>query len=139
VSVWLAFGLIVGGLIVVAIAILITDIARGDVGGGRHTMARARRLLVIALDPGTREGAERWIAEQREKEPDRRFFLLDDTEGEDPLLAVEHAIDHDRPDAIVVARPEGENPRLETGVYGALKEERRVPVDAIYVSSEART
>lgn len=138
-SVWLAFGLIVFGLAVVAVAILITDVARGDVGGGRHTMARARRLLVVALDPGTREGAEAWIAEQREEDPARRFFLLDDTEGEDLLLAVEHAIDHDRPDAIVVARLEGENPHLATGVYGALKEERRVPVDAIYVSSsEAR-
>ena len=69
-SVWLAFGLIVGGLAVVAVAVLVTDIARGDVGGGRHTMARARRLLVVALDPGTRAGAERWIAEQREEDPD---------------------------------------------------------------------
>lgn len=136
-SVWLAFGLIVGGLAVVAVAVLVTDIARGDVGGGRHTMARARRLLVVALDPGTRAGAERWIAEQREEDPERRFFLLDDTDGEDVLLAVEHAIDHDQPDAIVVARIEGENPHLETGVYGALKEGRRVPVDAIYVTPEA--
>ncbi len=39
---WLAIGLIVIGLLVVALAVLGFDISRGDVGGGRHTMARAR-------------------------------------------------------------------------------------------------
>lgn len=135
-SVWLAIGLIVVGLVVVAIAILITDIARGDVGG-RHTMARARRLLVVATDPQTTGGAERWIAEQRTEFPDRQFFLLADAEGEDLFLAVDAAIERERPDAVVVARLEDESPTLLSGLYGALKEDAKVPVDAIYVSAEA--
>jgi hypothetical protein len=137
VSVWLAFGLIVIGLGIVAVAVLISDIARGDVGGGRHTMARARRLLVIATDPGTRAGAERWIAEQRAEDPERQFFMLDDVGDEELMRAIEHAIDHDRPDAVIVARHEGESHMTLSGIYGALKEESRVPVDAIYVSTEA--
>ena len=136
-SVWLAIGLIVVGLVVVAIAILITDIARGDVGGGRHTMARARRLLVVATDPQTTKGAERWIAEQRAEYPDRQFFLLDDTEGEDLFLAVDAAIERERPDAVVVARHDDESHTLLSGLYGALKEDAKVPVDAIYVGAEA--
>mgnify|MGYP001161694353 FL=1 len=136
-SVWLAIGLIVAGLVVVAIAILITDIARGDVGGGRHTMERARRFLVVATDPQTTRGAERWIAEQRVENPDRQFFLLDDTEGEDLFLAVNAAIERERPDAVVVARHDEESHSMLSGLYGALKEDATVPVDAIYVSAEA--
>jgi hypothetical protein len=45
---WLAIGLVVVGMAAVAVTVLLFDIARGDVGGGRHTLARARRLLVIA-------------------------------------------------------------------------------------------
>ena len=136
-SVWLGIGLIVIGLAVVAVAILITDIARGDVGGGRHTMARARRLLVIATDPRTTRGAQDWIAEQRAEHPDRQYFLLDDTEGEDLFLAVSHAIERERPDAVVVARRDDESHSMLSGLYGALKEDATVPVDAIYVGAEA--
>lgn len=135
-SVWLAIGLIVAGLVVVAIAILITDVARGDVGGGRHTMERARRLLVVATDPDTTRGAERWIAEQRSAHPDRQFFLLDDTEGDDLFLAVSNAIERERPDAVVVARRDEESHSMLSGLYGALKEDATVPVDAIYVGAE---
>jgi hypothetical protein len=60
---WLVIGLIVLGLAAVALAILVSDVARGDVGGGRHTMERARRLLVVATDAETRGGADRWIRE----------------------------------------------------------------------------
>lgn len=136
-SVWLAFGLIVGGLVVVAVAILITDIARGDVGGGRHTMERARRLLVVATDAETSRGAERWIAEQRAEHPDRQFFLLDDSQGEELFLAVSDAIEREKPDAVVVARHDDENHAMLSGLYGALKEDSTVPVDAIYVGAEA--
>ena len=135
-SVWLAFGMIIGVLVIVAVAVLISDIARGDVGGGRHTMARARRLLVVATDPETTRGAERWIDEQRAEHPDRQFFLLDDTEGEDLFLAVNNAIERERPDAVVVARRDDESHALLSGLYGALKEDATVPVDAIYVGAE---
>ena len=135
-SVWLAIGLIVIGLAVVAVAILIADIARGDVGGGRHTMARARRLLVVATDEQTRAGAERWVAEQRREHPDRQFFVLADTEEEEIFLAVHEAIERERPDAVVVARHDEESHSVLSGLYGALKEDATVPVDAIYVGAE---
>jgi hypothetical protein len=135
-SVWLAIGFLVFALVAVAIAILITDIARGDLGGGRHTMARAGRLLVVATDPETRAGAQRWVDEQRAENAERQFFLLEDTEGEELHLAVEHATERYKPDAIVVARHEGESPAALTGLYGSLKEDARVPVDAIYVGAE---
>ena len=137
-SVWLAIGLIVLGLIVVAVAILVTDVARGDVGGGRHTMARAQRLLVVATDPQTTRGAARWIDEQRAEHPARQYFLLDDTQGEELFLAVHDAIEREKPDAIVVARHDDESHSTLSGLYGALKEDATVPVDAIYVGAEAR-
>lgn len=135
-SAWLALGLLVAGLIAVALAILAADVARGDVGGGRHTMERARRLLVVATDEQTRAGAERWIDEQRREHPDRQFFVLADAEGQDLLMAIEQAIERERPDAVVVARHEEEVHSTLAGVYGMLKENARVPVDAIYVDRE---
>jgi hypothetical protein len=135
-SVWLAIGLIVIGLVVVAAAILISDIARGDVGGGRHTMARARRLLVVATDEQTRAGAERWVAEQRREHPEQQFFVLEDTAEDEIFLAVHEAIERERPDAVVVARHDEESHSVLSGLYGALKEDATVPVDAIYVGAE---
>ena len=135
-SVWLAFGLIVAGLVVVAIAILITDIARGDVGGGRHTMERAQRLLIVATDPQTTRGAERWIAEQRSEHPDRQFFRLDAPGGGDLSPAVTSGTGRDRRVAVGGARRDDESHTLLSGLYGALKEDATVPVDAIYVGAE---
>jgi hypothetical protein len=137
VSVFAAIGLVVLGLIVVALAILATDIARGDVGGGRHTMERARRVLVVATDDETRGGAERWISEQRREHPDRQFFVLADTEGQELYMAVQDAIDRERPDAVIVTRHERDSHATATGLYGRLKDDLRVPVDAIYVGSDA--
>ncbi|MDQ5839611.1 MAG: hypothetical protein M3537_00325 [Chloroflexota bacterium] len=135
-SAWLAIGLVVVGLVAVALAILAADIGRGDVGGARHTIERARRLLVVATDERTRNGAERWIREQRSEHPDLQFFVLSDAEGQELYMAIQEAIERDRPDAIVVARhAEGSHSAL-AGVYGRLKEDLSVPVDAIYVPEE---
>ena len=130
---WLAIALVVGGLAAVAIAILVADIARGDVGGGRHTMERVRRLLVVATDDDTRAGAERWIEEQRREHPDRQFFVLADAEGQELYMAVRDAIERERPDAIVVTRHEDDSHSTLEGIYGRLKEHGTLPVDAIYV------
>lgn len=137
-SVWLAIGLVAIGLAAVAIAILIGDIARGDVGGGRHTMERARRLLVVATDDETRGGAERWIDEQRVEHPDRQYLVLADTEGQELYLAVMDAVERERPDAIVVTRHEDDSHATLSGIYGRLKEDSPLPVDAIYVEREQR-
>lgn len=135
-SVWLAIGLVVAGLAVVAAVILIGDIARGDVGGGRHTLERARRLLVIATDAQTRGGAERWIAEQRREHPDRQYLVLADAEGQELYEAVQDTIERERPDAIVVTRHDEESHSMLTGIYGRLKEDAPLPVDAIYVARD---
>lgn len=136
VSTWLALGLVIAGLVAVALAILAADVARGDVGGGRHTMARARRLLVVATDEQTRGGAERWIEEQRREHPDSQFFVLADAEDQELFMAIQEAIERERPDAVVVARHEEESHSTLAGVYGRLKDDARVPVDAIYVAKE---
>ena len=131
---WLAIGLLVIGLAAVAAVILIGDIVRGDVGGGRHTMERARRLLVVATDAQTRGGAERWIEEQRREHPDRQFLVLVDTEGQELFEAVQDAIERERPDAIVVTRHDEESHSTLSGIYGRLKEDSPLPIDAIYVA-----
>ena len=136
---WLAIGLLVIGLAGVAAVVLVFDILRGDVGGGRHTLARARRMLVVATDPGTEAGAEEWIAEQRAQRPDLQFFLLTAPESQELFVAVEEVLDRERPDAIVMARHAGESHWAHEGTFGRLKEELRVPVDAIFVGEEART
>jgi hypothetical protein len=135
-SVWLAIGLLAAGLVAVAAVMLIADIARGDVGGGRHTMERARRLLIIATDDETRDGAERWIDEQRVEHPERQYLVLADAEGQDLYMAVQDAIERERPDVIVVTRHDEDSHSMMSGVYGRLKEDAPVPVDAIYVARE---
>jgi hypothetical protein len=135
-SVWLAFGMIIGALVIVAVAILISDIARGDVGGGRHTMARAQRLLVVAETRALIAGAEPWIAEQRTEYPDKQILVLEDVPDDDVSAAVHYAIDREKPDAIVVARNFRDDPHSLGGLYGELKEDSQVPVDAIYVKAE---
>lgn len=99
-------------------------------------MERARRLLVVATDAETRAGAERWIRHQRVDHPDHQFFVLADTEGQELYLAVQEAIERDNPDAIIVTRHEGDSQTTLSGLYGALKEDLLLPVDAIYVDKE---
>ena len=135
---WLALGLVVIGLVGVACVVLVFDVLRGDVGGGRHTLKRARRLLVVATDVETEAGAEMWIEEQRAERPELQCFLLVEHEGQELFTAIQDAIDRERPDAIVMARHAGESRWAHEGTYGRLKEEQRVPVDAIFVGAEAK-
>jgi len=127
------------GLVAVALAVLAADVARGDVGGGRHTMERARRMLVVTTDDVTRAGAERWIDQQRTEHPELQFFVLADAEGQELYMAVQDAIERERPDAVVVTRRSEESRSALTGLYGRLKEDLRVPVDAIYIAGEGGT
>jgi hypothetical protein len=136
VSGWLAIGLVVIGLVGVACVVLLFDILKGDVGGGRHTLARARRLLVVATDAETEAQAERWIARQHDERPELQCFVLTEREGQELFMAIQHAIDHDRPDAIVMIRHGGEGRWAHDATYGRLKAEQRVPVDAIVVDEE---
>jgi hypothetical protein len=135
---WLAIGLVVIGFVGVACVVLVFDVLRGDVGGGRHTLARARRLLVVATDADTEAGAEDWISEQRTEHPDLQCFVLSEHEGQELFMAIQGAIDRERPDAIVMVRHTGESHWAHEGTYGRLKEEQRVPVDAIFVGEGSR-
>jgi hypothetical protein len=132
---FLAVGLVVAGLVAVALVILALDVARGDVGG-HHTMERARRLLVVATDAATAAGANRWIEEQRLEHPRLQYFVLEGEDDQQTYLDVEYAIEQNRPDAVVVARLQGESHSALTGLYGRLKEDLQIPVDAIYVEGE---
>ena len=134
---FLAIGLVVIGLAGVAAVVLMFDVLRGDVGGGRHTLARARRVLVVATDERTEAGAEAWIDAQRAERPDLQIFTLTAPEGQELFMAIEEAIAGDRPDAIVMARHARER-HAEEGTYARLKQEGRVPVDSIFVEEEAR-
>lgn len=133
---WLAIGLVVGGLVMVALVILTVDVVRGDVGGGRHTMERARRLLVVATDERTAAGADRWITEQHKERPDMQFFVLTGPDDQHLYMQVQGAVELDRPDAIVVARHAEESHSVLAGLYGRLKEDAELPVDAIYVDKQ---
>jgi hypothetical protein len=137
VSGWLAIGLVVLGLVAVALIVFAFDVARGDVGGGRHTMERARRLLVVATDDVTLAGAERWVAEQRRERPQLQCFVFGDPGAANLYLAIEDVVQREHPDAIIVARhPEGSHAHPEE-LYDRLKRDQSVPVDAIYITGEA--
>ena len=133
---WLALGLIVIGLVAVALMVLAFDVMRGDVGGGRHTLARARRLLVVGEDEETLARAESWVAEQRREHPMLQCFVLGDPGGSDLYMAIEKVVQREHPDAIVFARHAEERHRQPEGIYGRLKEGQSLPVEAIYVGDE---
>lgn len=137
-SVFWVIGLVLLGLVVVAVVVLLYDVARGDVGGGRHTMERARRVLVVATDERTRAGADRWIDEQHREHPTLQFFVLEGEDGQDLFMDVQSAVERERPDAVVMARHEEDSHGVLEGTFGRLKEDLHVPVDAIYVGAEAR-
>lgn len=133
---FLAIGLVGIGLVGVALIILAFDIARGDVGGGHGTLERARRLLVISTDPSTAQGAGRWIEEQRRDHPRLQCFVLEGSEDQESYLAAQEAIERNRPDAVVVARSHDASHTTLDGIYGRLKEDLHIPVDAIYVEGD---
>jgi DNA-binding transcriptional LysR family regulator len=135
VNVFLSIGLVVVGLVGVALLILAFDVARGDVGGGHHTLARARRLLVVATDPAAMAGVDQWIEEQQREHPRMQLFVLEGRNDQDSYMAVQEAIEQNRPDAVIVARDEHETHASLSGMYGRLKEDLHIPVDAIYVES----
>jgi hypothetical protein len=133
---WVAIALVVAGLVGVAVAILISDVLRGDIGGGRHTMERARRLLVVATDDRTAARADEWVAEQRREHPRLQCFVLVKPEGQELFEAVEDAIERERPDAMVMVRHEGDRSSDRTDTFTRVREQGLLPVDAIYVPDE---
>jgi hypothetical protein len=131
---WLAIGLVVIGLVGVAITVLLFDLARGDVGG-RHTMARARRLLVVATDEETGRGADRWVGEQRAERPELQCFVLVEPDGQQLFMSVQDAIERESPDAIVMVRHDGGRHQALEGTYARLKEQFSIPIDTVYVGA----
>ena len=135
---WLAIGLIVIGLLVVALAVLGFDISRGDVGG-RHTMARARRLLVIATDEETGRAADRWVGEQRAERPEMQCFVLVEPDGQELFMAVQSAIERESPDALVVVEREADERDHHNVTIERIREQFTLPIDTVHAngSSEA--
>lgn len=133
---WVAIGLVLAGLIGVAVVVLIFDVARGDIGG-RHTLARSRRILVVATDDGTHQRAESWIAEQRAEREDLQCFLLVEHEGELLYQGIHDVMDRERPDSIVMVRHAGDHAEHE-GTLARLREEGVGPIDSILVEEGAR-
>ena len=133
---WLTIGLVVLGLGAVAAAMLLVDSLRGDVGG-RHTFARARRVLVVAGDDEARARAEAWIAEQGEARPELECVLVAEPEGQTLFEAVAEAVERARPDGIVMVRRRADL-HDETSTYARLREQGFGPMDSIYVEDEVR-
>lgn len=134
---FVAIGLVVAGLVGVAVAMLIFDVARGDIGG-RHTFARARRILVVATDDETAAEAERWIDEKRIERPELQCFLLVQPEGEALHAEVNATIDREAPDSIVMVRHASDRDETHTGTYARLHDEGIGPIDCIYLEEARR-
>lgn len=134
-SVFLAFGLVIAGLVIVGGVILAMDVARGDVGGGRHTLARANRVLIVSTDDVTREAGERWIDAQRKEHPRMQCFVMTGEDGQDLFMDVQATVERNRPDAVVMVRHDSESHTMLEGTFGRLKEDLHIPVDAIYVNT----
>lgn len=111
---------------------LIFDVSRGDIGG-RHTLARARRILVVATDEDTAARAEEWIAQERAERPDLQCFLLVESDSEELYQRVHYSLDHDVPDSIVFVRHAADRHEAHTGTYARLHDEGVGPIDAIYL------
>lgn len=132
---WVAIGLIFAGLIGVAIVMLIFDVTRGDIGG-RHTLARARRILVVATDGATADRAEEWVAAERIERPDLQCFVLVEPEGEGLYQGIHDVLDREAPDSIVFVRHESDRHAEHTGTLARLHDEGVGPIDSIYVGDE---
>jgi len=116
----------------VAIVMLIFDVSRGDIGG-RHTLARARRILVVATDGPTADRAEEWVAAERIERPDLQCFVLVEAEGEGLYQAIHEALDRENPDSIVFVRHAAERHAEHTGTIARLHDEGVGPIDSIHV------
>lgn len=127
-SVWLGIGLIVIGLLVVAACVLTFDLFSGHLGGARHTMERARRLLVVATDDETGASADRWVEEQRRQHPQLQCFVLVEPEGQALFEAVEDVIERERPDALVMVQ---HGTRDHSITLDRLREQLDLPIDTI--------
>ena len=132
---WVAIGLVVAGLIGVAIVMLIFDVTRGDIGG-RHTLARARRILVVATDGPTADRAEEWVAAERIERPDLQCFVLVEPEGEGLYQAIHDVLDREEPDSIIFVRKASERHEEHTGTLARLHDEGVGPIDSIFVQDE---
>ena len=123
--------------------------------GGTGTMI-ALQLSETALDDYPRHHLDLHVADaaEREAEADRLvslgasrvdwdrypddpdFIVLADTEGQELYMAVQEAVERERPDAILVTRHDEDSHSTLSGIYGRLKEDLPVPVDAIYVARD---
>lgn len=133
---WVAIGLVIAGLIGVAVVMLIFDVARGDIGG-RHTLARSRRILVVATDGATAGHAEEWVAEERQERSDLQCFILVEPEGEGLYQGIHDVLDREAPDSIIFVRHASERHEGHTGTIARLNDEGVGPIDSIYIRDGA--
>lgn len=135
---WVAIGLVFAGLIGVAIVMLIFDVTRGDIGG-RHTLARARRILVVATDGPTADRAEQWVAAERLERSDLQCFLLVEPEGEALYQGIHEFLDRETADSIVYVRHGSERHQEHTGTIARLHDEGVGPIDSIFLDDSEVT
>ena len=133
---WVAIALIIAGLIGVAVVMLIFDVLRGDIGG-RHTLARSRRIIVAATDGPTADRAEEWVAAERIERPDLQCFVVVEPEGEGLYKSIHDVLDREGADSIVFARYPSDRHEEHTGTIARLHDEGVGPIDSIYVREEA--
>jgi hypothetical protein len=132
---WVAIALIIAGLIGVAVVMLIFDVLRGDIGG-RHTLSRARRILVVATDGPTADRAEEWVAAERIERPDLQCFVIVEPEGEGLYQSIHDALDREGADSIVFVRKASERHEEHTGTLARLHDEGVGPIDTIFVHDQ---
>lgn len=135
----LTIGLIIGAVIllaIVAVVLLSTDVLKGDIGG-RHTLERARKLLVVSTDDATKARGADWAAHHAETHADVKIVPLDASQVQGDFnvyLHVQEAINAEQPDAVVWVLHGDEGRHPEEGPYAMAKRELGVPMDAIVVS-----
>jgi hypothetical protein len=132
---WVAIALIIAGLIGVAVVMLIFDVTRGDIGG-RHTLARARRIIVVATDGTTADRAEEWVARERVERPDLQCFVIVEPEGEHLYQTIHKTYETESVDSIVFVQHESERHEAHTGTVARLHDEGVGPIDSIYIPDE---
>ena len=123
-------------LVIIAFSMLFADALRGAIGG-RRTLERARRLLVVSIDDATERAARGWIERFRADHPATRCVPLrvgDGSDG-DTYIAVQQEIEKTDPDGVVWALHESSR-HSEEGPYAMARRELELPMDAIYVPAD---
>lgn len=135
---WTLVGVIASALVIAGGVVLFNDVIGGAIGG-RKTLERARRLLVVSLGEGTESAAAEWRDRHVATHPDVECTLERPAGGTDYAVfqATERAINKYNPDAVVWVLPAHDRHSHESA-YAAARRELTIPMDAVYVDAPTR-